>query len=445
MGGYLPKPVTSKLIERKGNEYFRCTISSLNGYRENMEDGHAIDLQDTYAFFGVFDGHVDANCSLYLGANFPQAIRDAKPPMSDEALSQLTLAIDQKFVDQNKSSGSTGTYFICQNPSEGKYLLQVGNVGDSRVLVGRDGKAISLTTDHKPGLPEEKARIEQNGGFVANDRVDGNLAVSRAFGDAEYKSGTGNQLQQKVIALPEIRHFECVAGDFALLCCDGVFEGQFSNEQVVTFVTEQLQQSQDLAKIASAVCEEAINRGSRDNITCMIVQFKDGRDLAALPHEEFIPGPFNAHKDKPFRTAYANMAKFANLSMAQALAMRYRFIVKRLDEMREELGLDKGEGKTLPAAYTQLEEERKVLSGKSGSPPSDESAQTAWFEKWLQEEVGADSDDEDGTRRIAVDQSTFEQLQAMQNQMGKVPLPLLLELMGQSPMAGAAAIDADDE
>lgn len=64
---------------------------------------------------------------------------------------------------------------------------QVGNVGDSRVVCGRDGKAIPMTTDHKPTLPEERARIVACGGDVVNARVDGNLAVSRAFGDSQYK------------------------------------------------------------------------------------------------------------------------------------------------------------------------------------------------------------------------------------------------------------------
>ena len=63
-------------------------------------------------------------------------------------------------------------------------MNQVANVGDSRIIVGRNGGAecISMTEDHKPSLPHEKERIERCGGTVAMDRVDGMLAMSRAMG-----------------------------------------------------------------------------------------------------------------------------------------------------------------------------------------------------------------------------------------------------------------------
>ena len=61
-------------------------------------------------------------------------------------------------------------------------------------MKGTDG---GLTTDHKPDVPSEKERICQCGGHVQEAmggiaRVNGELAVSRSFGDANHKRMGGN-------------------------------------------------------------------------------------------------------------------------------------------------------------------------------------------------------------------------------------------------------------
>ena len=54
--------------------------------------------------------------------------------------------------------------------------------------------ALSLTDcvqDHKPSNEPEKERIQNAGGSVMIQRVNGSLAVSRALGDFEYKNVEG--------------------------------------------------------------------------------------------------------------------------------------------------------------------------------------------------------------------------------------------------------------
>ncbi|KAK1650522.1 hypothetical protein QYE76_068327 [Lolium multiflorum] len=89
----------------------------------------------------------------------------------------------------------------------------VGNVGDSRCVLSRNGQAIDLSTDHKPNEAGERARIEAAGGSVVQRevlvfdalgrmrielgayRVDGIIAVSRALGDFQFKKN--NKLKFK--------------------------------------------------------------------------------------------------------------------------------------------------------------------------------------------------------------------------------------------------------
>lgn len=84
------------------------------------------------------------------------------------------------------------------------------NVGDSRCVFAdkSDGvlKVQELSYDQKPNIEEEKERIENAGGFVHHNRVDGNLNLSRALGDHELKDNPDLPLdQQKVIPVPVIQ------------------------------------------------------------------------------------------------------------------------------------------------------------------------------------------------------------------------------------------------
>lgn len=47
---------------------------------------------------------------------------------------------------------------------------------------------VELSFDHKPDLEKENSRVKNAGGFVSDGRINGNLNLSRALGDLEYKS-----------------------------------------------------------------------------------------------------------------------------------------------------------------------------------------------------------------------------------------------------------------
>eukprot|EP00931_Biecheleriopsis_adriatica_P083124 TRINITY_DN5665_c0_g1_i2.p1 TRINITY_DN5665_c0_g1~~TRINITY_DN5665_c0_g1_i2.p1 ORF type:complete len:598 (-),score=91.67 TRINITY_DN5665_c0_g1_i2:41-1834(-) len=354
MGSSLGKPITSVVVKRHGGNAFRVGMAEMNGFRTSMEDAHVIHAEDSWGFFGVFDGHGGDQCSKYIARRIEEQLtKDGLPP-DDVAVKDLVLRLDKEFLDTGVSSGSTGTFVIVKPPDGpgGKYHLRVGNIGDSRVLLGRadgtifpgPGTDSGLTTDHKPDHPSERERIERTGGHVESvmgvSRVNGDLAVSRAFGDSQHKTTGGpSQCDHPVTADPELQEFECSCTDFLMLVCDGISEGDFPNAEVVKFAAERLKPladngDVDPAKAAMAVCHEAIRKSSKDNLSCMIVLLGGGK--VPGKQEEFIPGPFSEHWSPQFRKAYSAMAEHAGLTLASALERRLSIVHTSIEKLEND-------------------------------------------------------------------------------------------------------------
>ena len=103
----------------------------------------------------------------------------------------------RKIPEVANGEDKSGTTAICVLITD-KYIL-FSNCGDSRGVLSGDGsKPLLVTQDHKPSNPPELERIQNAGGSVMIQRVNGSLAVSRALGDFEYKNvdGKGNVFDQ---------------------------------------------------------------------------------------------------------------------------------------------------------------------------------------------------------------------------------------------------------
>ncbi|XP_039008307.1 probable protein phosphatase 2C 59 [Hibiscus syriacus] len=159
--------------------------------------------------------------------------------------------------------------------------LIVANVGDSRAVICRGGNAIAVSRDHKPDQSDNGLRMleDLSYGLICYDvlkflfllwlkiisvgtwRVGGVLAVSRAFGD--------RHLKQYVVADPEIQEEKIDSSlEFLILASDGLWDA-VSNEEAVAIVNP----IQDPEQAAKQLMQEASQRGSSDNITCVVVRF----------------------------------------------------------------------------------------------------------------------------------------------------------------------------
>jgi len=222
-------------------------------------DGQAVSL------FGVFDGHGGSRAAEYLKEHLfenllkhPEFLTDTKL-----AISETYQKTDTDFLESEASAfrddGSTASTAVLVGDH-----LYVANVGDSRAVISKAGKAMALSEDHKPNRIDERKRIENAGGIViwaGTWRVGGVLAMSRAFGN--------RLLKPYVVAEPEIQE-EQINGDLEclVLASDGLWD-VVENEEAVS-----LGKSEDAAESAARkLTEIAYSRGSADNITCIVVQF----------------------------------------------------------------------------------------------------------------------------------------------------------------------------
>ena len=119
--------------------------------------------------------------------------------------------------------GSTAVCALLQKAgADGATDVLVANLGDSRAaLVKRGGAARPISFDHKPNRPDEEARVRAAGGqviFAGCWRVQGDLAVSRAFGDCHLK-------RFGVSARPELHRWRLERDDaYLVLASDGLWD-----------------------------------------------------------------------------------------------------------------------------------------------------------------------------------------------------------------------------
>ncbi|RWR75265.1 Protein phosphatase 2C PP2C-like domain-containing protein [Cinnamomum micranthum f. kanehirae] len=264
-------PVSGGGVSQNGK--FSYGYASSQGKRNSMEDFYETTVAGVHGeivgLFGVFDGHGGAQAAEYVKQNlFSNLIKDAKfITDTKSAIVDAYNHTDSDFLNsennQNRDAGSTASTAILV----GDRLL-VANVGDSRAVICRNGKAIAVSRDHKPDQTDERQRIEDAGGFVmwaGTWRVGGVLAVSRAFGD--------KPLKQYVVADPEIKE-EVVDSslEFLILASDGLWD-VVTNEESVSLV-KSIDNPEQAAK---KLMQEASQRGSADNITCVVVRFLEGQ------------------------------------------------------------------------------------------------------------------------------------------------------------------------
>ncbi|KAL3503197.1 hypothetical protein ACH5RR_037646 [Cinchona calisaya] len=216
--------------------------------------------------FAIFDGHLSREIPDYLRSHLFDNILN-EPDFwteTENAIRRAYRNTDAKILEKAVDLGKGGSTAVTAILIDCQKLL-VANVGDSRAVICKNGLAKQLSVDHEPN--KEKQNIENRGGFVSNfpgdvARVDGQLAVARAFGDKSLKVHLSSEPDVAVEIIDDDT-------EFAILASDGIWK-VMSNQEAVDCVKDK----KDARSAAKCLNEEALARGSSDDISCIVVKFK---------------------------------------------------------------------------------------------------------------------------------------------------------------------------
>jgi serine/threonine protein phosphatase PrpC len=223
-------------------------------------------FDQSITFCGIFDGTVSYHASEYVATNIADVLRKTEemkelvyltkykargstvPTMEQiallcrSALRKSFLGVDKTLLEMCAHNNLHYTASTGVTALLWKNLLTVAHVGDSKACImrlGEKGEIMPewLTVDHKPNMPHELKRIQENGGsctFLHGNKpyIRGadflrrlekgehpkQLNYSRAFGGKDLK-------MYGLSADPDINHFE-IGGDdkLVLIGSDGLWD-----------------------------------------------------------------------------------------------------------------------------------------------------------------------------------------------------------------------------
>ena len=273
---------------------------------------------------------------IYTNPNFPRNVEKAIKEGFINA-DQDYLKNFSEINNNTNRNKNLNSYETCNNSGScGLILLlidtkiYVANVGDSRCLIScQNGKIQKdVTRDHKPEFPYEKQRIYSNGGNiyqnetvfseetknVKNNKIPkteillgphrvnpGKLSVSRTIGDAKAKLEKFGGLPKVIIPEPDLYIYDFYKDDidYFIMGCDGIFDRIKSyeifkcvemivnkekellennikyNNSFNTCYDRKINMNTTCGNIVDMILRLAMMRKSYDNVTCIMVAFKD--------------------------------------------------------------------------------------------------------------------------------------------------------------------------
>jgi len=287
-------------------------------------------------FYAVYDGHSGKRASELASQRLHKYCEEDNdffndwPHGAEKAILKAFKRVDEEFFklaeDERWEDGSCALIVLVHYPSPKDWNadgIAIAQLGDSRAVLFNGKEFMRMCEEHSPGLKCERERIQNAGGWVTDEsqlyvdkilrmdfhdpdvrreatnkfefvtlsRVNGELAVSRALGDIDYKLPFSNEYTRwlypddhpgqenepfqfrddLVGSVPDFKFFPLNTDTFekdafAIVACDGLWEA-VSDEVAV----ECCKKAASAREASIRLVDLALNSGSSDNVTVIVV------------------------------------------------------------------------------------------------------------------------------------------------------------------------------
>jgi serine/threonine protein phosphatase PrpC len=240
----------------------KCTL--LGNYRENNEDSLDVKQFPDLTVCLVADGMGGQAAGEVASKRAVEIVpRELKKYISgilgpDEIKNIVRRSIVQAneeimaMAALDRELKNMGTTIVLTVWRKGSSVMYVAGMGDSRIYLVRGKKIEQLTVDHS---------IAQ--ALVEAKTISAEEARSHRYRNVLWKYLGSSEVGEG----PEVKVVQLQAADRFLLCTDGL-SGVVPDEQLYEFIRDKA----DVQECSDGLCQLALDQGSRDNISCIVVE-----------------------------------------------------------------------------------------------------------------------------------------------------------------------------
>ena len=233
--------------------------------------------------FELFDGHGGDDISNFLQQNFVQIYKQYLEINNYNIPKSLTYSFKEadEMIKESLTNldgmGSTGTIIHIFWESDTKLMVYTGNVGDSRVTLISPTHIIKLSYDHRMSDEKEKKRILESGIEVIENRIGGELMLTRIFGDYEFKpkekgkeKEKGKDKKKGLICEPFLSKIKIdlnIKDQFLILASDGIWDLVTEKE-----IQQMLEMTTNSEKLCAMIIKKALEKDAWDNMSVFAIK-----------------------------------------------------------------------------------------------------------------------------------------------------------------------------